>query len=55
MNEFFEKIKSIGKEIDTEVGGVVLFGVFKPAVAPQRSDAGSWVGQRKLDRRAPRE
>jgi len=48
MNEFFEKIKSIGKEIDTEVGGVVLFGVFKPAVAPQRWDvivSADWVDE----------
>ena len=48
MNEFFEKIKSIGKEIDTEVGGVVLFGVFKPADAPQRWDvivSADWVGE----------
>jgi hypothetical protein len=35
MNEFFEKIKSVGSEIDAEVGGVVLFGVFKPAETPR--------------------
>ena len=34
-NEFFEKIKRIGSEIDAEVGGVVLFGVFKPAETPR--------------------
>src|SRR2546425_1730576 len=48
MNEFFEKIKGIGKEIDTEVGGVVLFGVFKPADAPQLWDvivSADWVGE----------
>jgi hypothetical protein len=48
MNEFFEKIKSIGSEIDAEVGGVALFGVFKPAETPQRWDvivSADWVGE----------
>src|SRR6266852_7070337 len=48
MNAFFEKIKSIGREIEAEVGGVVLFGVFKPADAPQLWDvivSADWVAE----------
>jgi hypothetical protein len=46
MNEFFKKISSIARDIDTEVGGVVLFGVFKPSETPQRWDvivSADWV------------
>ena len=47
MNELFEKIKSIGNEIDAEVGGVVLFGVFKRAETPGWDViiSADWVGE----------
>ena len=48
MNGFFEKIKSIGREIEAEVGGVALFGVFKPAERPQLWDvivSADWVDE----------
>jgi len=48
MDEFFDKIKSIGSEIEEEVGGLVLFGVFKTADTPHRWDvlvSADWVGE----------
>jgi hypothetical protein len=50
VNQFFEKIKSIGNEIDTEVGGVVLFGVFKPAETPGWDVivSADWVGENNI-------
>lgn len=34
MNLLFEKTKEVEAEISSEVGGVVLFGLFKPAETP---------------------
>jgi hypothetical protein len=35
MNELFAKVKEVEAEISAEVGGVVLFGLFKPAETPR--------------------
>ena len=47
MNEFFEKLKCVGREIEAEVGGVVLFGAFKPAERPRWDVviSADWVGE----------
>src|SRR5947209_19865439 len=34
MNELFEKIKEIEREISGEVGGLILFGLFEPEETP---------------------
>ncbi len=47
MNALFEKMTEVESEISQEVGGIVLFGLFKPADAPQRWDvvvSADWVG-----------
>jgi hypothetical protein len=46
VNEFFEKLRVVEREIEAEVGGVVLFGAFKPMENLQRWDliiSADWV------------
>ena len=51
MNALFDKIKEIDREISNEVGGLVLFGLFKPEETPQRWDvvvSADWAGPEKM-------